>query len=85
MSNNSLAFALEQKQLLPVQQLVLIVVADCCGEQFKFNEASKVVLNHTSLSPLEANETLRFLYENMYITDTSNGSGVYYVVVPDEQ
>jgi len=85
MSTNTLNRAFQQKQLLPIQQLVLIIVAGCCGEYFKFAEASKAILDHTCLSAVEAHEALYFLYENMYITDTANGSGVYYVVVPDEQ
>lgn len=81
MSSKSFAFALEQSQLPPQEQLTLIVIADCCAEHFGFEEAVKVVCKYTSLNAGEVRLAIKHLHDALLVVRIDAAKGLYRVAV----
>lgn len=82
MSAKSLTFAMSQNTLSPVEQLALIVIADCCGERFTFSNTVLCVAGKTSLTLMQAENVVNQLVEKKLIVSAEPGKQY---LVPDEE
>lgn len=67
MSSETTAFAIEQRQLDSVDQLALIIISDCCGDEFTFIDALEALEKHTSLDEGEAMNAFHMLCDEHII------------------
>lgn len=67
MSSETIAFALDQRYLPPIEQLVLIVISDSCDETFTLNHVESAISKHTRLSSSECMDAFNALCEKEII------------------
>jgi hypothetical protein len=87
MSSSTLAFALDQKTLDPIDQLALIIAADCCGESFTLGQYLEALIRHTCLSERERMETFNSLskQELIFLLEAPHiGSPKYFILVVND-